>query len=117
MSKEDKFIEENKDKLLQILEMNKKISEIKYECDKLRKSIYKDMVKLDINNLKIPTMNIRIQICGGKGSTKIDRRKLEKEYPEAFRACVEHDCSDPYISLYPINGKLKKGINLLEVKK
>lgn len=116
MSNEDKFIEENKDQIYEIIKMSQKVTEIQDEYRKLREDLCRKMNKSDLNIIRIPEMNARIHINGGIGSSRLDRRKLEKKYPKVFYDCIIINHSDPYVIICPIDKNIKKGVNLFEVK-
>lgn len=115
---EEKFIKDNEDLIKEILSVENSFRLYENKYKELRKKLCKRMTKFGIKNIRIPVLNIRLQINGGRCSGRINRRKLEKKYPDAFYDCLEFPGScDEYVMVYSINKKLKKGINLDEVLK
>lgn len=98
--KETEFVDKNLSEIskLLILKDNAKKAELEYK--RARKSLLKKMESKGLSLVHVPKLGIRIQMCGGKFTTKLNTKKLKKKYPAIYEEFKYFNMSDPYIMIY-----------------
>lgn len=98
--KETEFAEENLTEIskLLILKDNAKKAELEYK--KARNSLLKKMESKGLSLVHIPKLKIRIQICGGKCTARLNTKKLKKKYPDIYEEFKSFNMSESYIMIY-----------------
>ena len=116
---EEQFVEDNIELIDELLTVEVELRRLESRYKQIRDELLNNMNKSKLRNVHVPSRNIRLQICMGSSIGRVNRHKLESEFPDVFNKVVEfkHNSVPEYVCAYPMNTKLKKGIDLTRVTK
>lgn len=106
--KEIEFVEENLTEISELLILKDNVKKAELEYKKARKSLLKKMESKGLSLVHVPKLRIRLQICGGRFTAKLDTKKLKNKYPAIYEEFKSFNMSDSYIMIFSEKKRRKR---------
>ena len=98
--KETEFADKNFDEISELLILRDNAKKAELEYKKARESLLKKMEYENLQLVHVPKLKIRIQMCGGKFTVRLDIKKLKKKYPHIYEEFKSFNMSDSYLVIF-----------------